>query len=397
MNDDQRPVVASYVPVFCKPEMLHIYRQVTGLRRWRAHVITGRRENPQAFWLHKRWLTVMPKYRWRFFRRLWFTRLRQVPWQLCNRELRALLEAVQTHNARVVHVYFGHMALHFLPLLKVSPWPVAVSFHGADAGVGVGRAAVAERFREVFRHAALILARSEALLDDLARLGCPREKLALNRTGIPLDDFPVVGRGIPSDGCWRLLQAGRLIEKKGHAATLAAFAGLRRDFPAARLVMAGDGPLGPALREQAQRLGVADAVEWPGFLDQQALRAAYAAAHLFLHPSLTGSDGNREGVPNALLEAMATGLPVVATRHGGIPEAVTDGRSGLLVAENDPAALEHALRDLLAAPPGRLAALGAAAAADVRAGFSAAAARDALEEHYDRMSMASLARPSGQV
>ena len=103
----------------------------------------------------------------------------------------------------------------------------------------------------------------------------------------------------------------------------------------------------------------------------------------FLHPSERGADGNQEGVPNALLEAMATGLPVIATFHGGIPEAVDDGRSGRLVPERDPAALAAALRELTSAGPERWQSLGRAAAAAVRERFELAAQAARLEEHYD--------------
>ena len=383
MSDFPRPVVASYVPVFCRPEMRHVHRQMTALRRWQPHVITGRRENADEFpWDNTR-LTLLPKYRWRFFRRLWCRHVTGLPWQAARPELDAFLAAARESGAALIHLYFGHMALHWLPLLRCSPLPVVVSFHGADAAVGMEGERQKQMMREAFGLARLVLARSRALLDDLAAMGCPPEKLALNRTGIPLEQFAPVRRSPPADGRFILLQGGRLIAKKDHATTLTALAGIRKIFPGVRLLIAGEGPEQPALLELAARLGVTDAIEWLGFLDQKAMVQALQEAHVFVHPSATGPDGNREGIPNGLLEAMATALPVVATRHGGIPEAVEEGVTGLLVGERDPEALAGAILRLLREPE-TARHLGEAGAESVRQEFASSAAIEALEAIYDR-------------
>ncbi len=381
---EQRPVVASYVPVFCQPEMWHLYRQVSGLVHWRAHVITQRWQHRKTFHMHKRWVTVLPKYRWRFFRRLWFTQLRRIPWQVSHAELIAMLDGIQTHHARVVHLYFGHIAPHWLPLLQVSPWPVVVSFHGADAGVGMDHPVRRRLMASVFQHAAAILARSQALLDDLAALGCPPEKLALNRTGIPLEEFPFLERPRQPDQPAVLLQSGRLIAKKGYATTLRALAALRAQGKNLRLHIAGEGPLEPELRRLAAELGIAEAIHWLGFLRQDNLHHQLHTATLFAHPSETSADGNREGVPNGMLEAMATGLPVVATRHGGIPEAITHDQNGLLIDEGDHTALAAAIASLLD-HPAQAAAIGRAAADSVRRHFSREASIASLEAIYDKI------------
>jgi len=118
-----------------------------------------------------------------------------------------------------------------------------------------------------------------------------------------------------------------------------------------------------------------------GFLPQGELRALYAESHIFLHPSELSVNGDQEGVPNAMLEAMASGLPVVATAHGGIPEAVEHGVSGLLTMERDPAALVQSLLTL-ARDPVRYAQMSAAAAARVAAAFDLETQARILEGHY---------------
>lgn len=383
MSGIERPVVASYVPVFCRPEMRHVHRQMAGLTRWRPHVITGRRENAGEFpWPDDR-LTILPKYRWRFFRRLWSRQVTGLPWQAARPEVGAFLDAARHSGASLIHLYFGHMALHWLPLLRVSPLPVVVSFHGADAGVGMEGETQKEMMAEAFGLARLVLGRSRALLNDLEAMGCPPEKLALNRTGIPLEEFAPVRREPPADGRFILLQGGRLIAKKDHASTFTALAEIRKTFPGVRLRIAGEGPEKPALEELANHLGITDAIEWLGFLDQKAMVQALHDAHVFVHPSATGPDGNREGIPNGLLEAMATGLPVVATRHGGIPEAVEDGVTGLLVGEREANALAEVIKSLLREPE-TASRLGEAGAQSVRREYGSSSAIEALEAIYDR-------------
>ncbi len=135
------------------------------------------------------------------------------------------------------------------------------------------------------------------------------------------------------------------------------------------------------LEELARELGMQDRVRFAGFLSQAQLREAFFESHIFLHPSELGADGNQEGVPNSMLEAMASGLPVFATRHGGIPEAIEDGVSGVLVEERDHAALAEALREWTRQPEdlSRLAQAGAHA---IAARFEQTRAGRALEEIY---------------
>jgi len=167
-----------------------------------------------------------------------------------------------------------------------------------------------------------------------------------------------------------LLQSCRLIEKKGVDLTLRTFAEIARRFDHAQLVIAGDGPVRADLEKLSVELGVEPRVRFTGFLNQQQLREEVYRAQLFLHPSRTTADGNREGVPNSMLEAMASGAAVIATRHGGIPEAVTEGESGLLVPENDGPALTAAALQVLEN-------------ADLLRRLSAGG-RSAVEERFDR-------------
>jgi glycosyltransferase involved in cell wall biosynthesis len=228
--------------------------------------------------------------------------------------------------------------------------------------------------------------RSESLGRALVEIGCAPEKVRIQRTGIPVDEIPFRVRAWPEDGAWRFVQACRLIEKKGLRTSLLAFAEFVERYPKSTFTIAGDGPLRAELEEQARDLGmrdlgIGDEVLFPGFVSQADLRELYYGSHIFLHPSERGADGNQEGVPNSMLEAMASGLPVFATKHGGIPEAIESGQSGILVQESDHDALASALLDAVANPEA-LAGLARGGAEAVRQEFEQTAQTRKLEDYY---------------
>ncbi|MFZ4777627.1 MAG: glycosyltransferase, partial [Terrimicrobiaceae bacterium] len=174
----------------------------------------------------------------------------------------------------------------------------------------------------------------------VAGLGCDPSKLRIMRTVLPPVSF--TQRHPPTDGRWRIVQASRLVEKKGLPTALRAFAVFLKSQPLTKFSIAGEGPLESDLRELATSLGIAASVDFPGFLSQESLARLIADAHIFLHPSETVR-GDVEGIPNSLLEAMASGLPSVATDHGGIPEVIQEGITGLLCQEGDRDGIAKAL------------------------------------------------------
>ncbi len=368
------PTVVFYCQDYLKQDMLHIHRQVEGLPTWKRAVVCQKRENADKFWISKSHCTVLPQDRGRWFSRFHASHVARGPFQWGTSQVIRLLKAVHHHEADVVHIFFGHIAVMLLPFIKACPLPVVVSFHGADAGVDMDKPRHAEALREVFLHASRVFARSQALLDDLARLGCPAEKLRLQRTGVPLAEWCFVDRQPPLDGSWTFFQACRHVEKKGLKASLSAFRSIHAQFPSSRLILAGDGPLTATLKGLAREWGLEGSVEFPGFLDQKQLRELAARSHVFLHPSETPANGNREGVPNAMLEAMASGMPILATTHGGIPEAVTHGRSGFLAGEGDADALASFGLEIISQPEVFL--------------RMARAAREEVSEKFDRLAVA---------
>jgi glycosyltransferase involved in cell wall biosynthesis len=194
----------------------------------------------------------------------------------------------------------------------------------------------------------------------LASLAPAPEKTALVYHGLDFTRFPEPPARAPkSQGPYTLLSVGRLVPKKGYGGLIAALARLPEDLDW-RFRHVGGGPLKDALQAEARRLGIADRITWLGAKPQEAVLAEYRSADLFILNSRIAEDGDRDGLPNVLMEAQSQRLPVIATNLAGIPELVIDGETGALVPADDPAALAQAIARLLRDPGlrGQLAAAG---------------------------------------
>lgn len=203
----------------------------------------------------------------------------------------------------------------------------------------------------------------------LAGLGAPKDKLVILPNGIRCADIPFRRRdgSTPRDAL-AIITVARLVEKKGVRFGIEAVAELRRAGLPARYTIVGAGPLLDELQDRARQLGVADVVDFAGAQPHARVLELLDAADVFLSPGVVAASGDVETQGVALLEAQAAGLPVVATRVGGVEETVADGRSGLLVAPADAPALAAALRTLYG-DPRRWADMGQAGRAHVAAGY----------------------------
>jgi colanic acid/amylovoran biosynthesis glycosyltransferase len=360
--------------------MLHIYRQVRALRGVQTFVVTKEVQNAERFPFRD--IEIIPKRRMNLLRHGWLKFVKRRPPIVYRGEYQTLDSLLARHGADLMHIYFGHTGVHLLPFIEQWDKPCVVSFHGADVALKQDIRDYPAKLRRLFDAVPLVLARSQSLANRLIELSCPPEKLRINRTGVPLNEFPFVHRQPPPNGCWRVMQACRLIPKKGVATSLRAFAIFKKDNPNAEFFIAGKGPLQPELEMLAAGLGIFKNVHFIGFLSQPKLMELYATSHLFLHPSETPPDQNQEGVPNSILEAMATGLPVAATQHGGIPEAVEHGRTGWLVPEEDHVALANGMQEI-ARSPRVLTEMGLRARAAVADRFEQEAQIDQLESFYE--------------
>jgi len=226
--------------------------------------------------------------------------------------------------------------------------PVVLTSHGTDLFL-LDRFPAARRLAgPIFRAARAVTVISSPLVERVERLGVPRDRITVLPMPLTVGRFSGPPRGQREAG--GLLFVGRLIERKGAEFAIRALAELRRKGRAARLTIVGDGPERPRLEALIKELGLFGIAELAGALSHESVAEHYRSASVLLMPAVTDWKGEQEGFGMVLVEAMATGLPVVATRSGGIPDVVTDGVTGLLVPERDPAALASAAAHILDDP-----------------------------------------------
>jgi len=270
----------------------------------------------------------------------------------------------------VVHAHFGPNGLLAVHLRKIGALsgPIVTTYHGIDL-----TRTLAERgpafYAPLFRAGELHLPVSRTFRAALLSAGADPDRCFVQHMGVDTARFAFAPPG-PAPGAARLVTVARLVEKKGVAYAIRAVAELHRAGRALEYMIIGDGPDRPALERLSQEFGLTDTVRFAGWMDTHAVRAEMKRADALLAPSVTARDQDAEGIPVTIMEAMASGLPVVSTRHSGIPELVIDGETGHLVDERDATGLARAVGSLLDAPD--------------RGATLAAAARALVEREYDK-------------
>lgn len=334
-------------------------RPASGLRRraaWTAAAVSA----------HVRLLVRGPR---RYARVLWYVARRRRNRAAAVHFLSAAPFALllERDGARHVHAAFAHgpaSVAHFVHLLTGLPF--SFSAHAKD--IYVSRPDV---LADKVADAEFALVCSQSAADALRRVAGPAAgKIRLAYHGVDTERFRPDGADseLAPARPLRVLAVGRLVEKKGYPVLLDALARARDRRWRLSCTIIGEGPCRAALEAQIEKLGLADVVSCRGACTQTEIAATYHAADIFVQASVVMADGDRDGVPNSVLEAMASGLPVVASAVAGIPEAVVDGSAGLLFPPGDAMALAAALGRLCDNPSLR-ARLGAEARRRVVAHF----------------------------
>ncbi len=205
-------------------------------------------------------------------------------------------------------------------------------------------------YDELFCYGDLFLPVCHSFAEKLRALGANRDKIKVCFTGIDSNKFAYSQRSYAPGGIIYVVTVCRLIEKKGLKVAIRAMANIIKEFSNVRYAIVGSGELRVKLKVLIKNLSVQNKIKFIGKRSQQEVVKILSKAHIFIHPSVTARNGDGEGIPRALKEAMSCGLPVIATLHNGIPEVVDEGISGFLVPEYDVISLERQLRYLILNP-----------------------------------------------
>ncbi|WP_273208568.1 glycosyltransferase [Marinobacter subterrani] len=263
-------------------------------------------------------------------------------------DARAMKRFLVGNEIDAVLAEYGPTAVSVMEACEQAGVPLIAQFHGYDAYRESLLAEFDSAYRQLFNSAAAVVGVSTHMCEQLAKLGAPADKLFHNACGA---DVPSEGPETSAkEQLPTFLMVGRLVEKKAPFVSILAFAELVKTVPDARLEVIGDGPLKSPCVQLAKALSVDDRITFSGAQPHDYVLKAMARVRGFIQHSVRAPDGDMEGTPVGVLEAMGMGLPVVATRHGGIQDIIDEGETGLLVDEYDAGAMAAALVQVATKP-----------------------------------------------
>lgn len=242
----------------------------------------------------------------------------------------AFMHSLKKNKIQVVLAQYGTTADKIVNVCKKINIPLITHFHGYDASVE----RVIENcnyYKSVFDYSTYVIAVSLSMQKRLIELGCPKEKVIYNTYG-PDDLFLNI---VPQFNESNFIAVGRFVNKKAPYYTVLAFKRVHEQFPSARLIMGGTGELLEACVNLIKVLKLQDVVLLPGIIDRTQFVEYLSKGLAFVQHSITALNGDQEGTPVAILEASAAGLPVISTKHAGIPDIIIEGETGFLVEEHD--------------------------------------------------------------
>lgn len=254
-------------------------------------------------------------------------------------------EYVKRNNISLLHAHHGQLGVLLLPFKEETNLPLVTSIRGRDATLANQPIGYLDNMKMLFDRGERFFPVCQYLADRLIAWGCPSEKIRVLYGGVDLNEFKY--RAPHKGDSQNILSIGRLVEKKGHHILMQAFQKIRGKFPNATLTIIGRGGLEEYLISLANQLNLGDSFRLLNHLPKDQVREQMTNADIFCAASLEAADGDVEGIPNTLKEAMAIGVPVISTNHAGIPELITNNKEGVLVQENNVDELADALEFML--------------------------------------------------
>mgnify|MGYP000265351428 CR=1 FL=1 len=251
---------------------------------------------------------------------------------LHEQAVRNLAEYLTTRNISVVLAEYGPTGVAMIEPCRLAGIPFVVHFHGFDASLKPILKKYRKGYDKLFKQTSAVICVSKEMKKDLLALGAPEERLYVNPYGV---DASLFAEAAPESAPGHFIAVGRFVDKKAPETVVCAFSEVTRSIPDTTLTMIGDGALRESCIRLADNLGLSNQVSFPGALEHMEVAQEMRKARCFVQHSVTPKTGDKEGTPNSVLEASASGLPVVATRHAGIVEAVIHKQTGLLCDEYD--------------------------------------------------------------
>ncbi|MEK6480084.1 glycosyltransferase [Catalinimonas sp. 4WD22] len=251
---------------------------------------------------------------------------------LMDQEIRSLFKILRKERVSCVLAEYGVTGAKLVQACKYYQIPLVVHFHGYDASKRDILELYENKYRVMFEFSKAIIAVSSDMKKKLIAFGALEDKVKCIPYGIDLSEF---GKKRKSQTTCNFLAVGRFVEKKAPYLTILAFSEVAKRVAKAKLFMVGDGPLLPICKQLVRSLDISNKVEFKGILTNQKVAELMEQTFCFVQHSVTAENGDAEGTPLAILEASASNLPIVSTKHAGIKDAVKHGETGFLVDEGD--------------------------------------------------------------
>lgn len=247
-----------------------------------------------------------------------------------------LLDICKKWDIQLIHAHYGFNGLYMLPIAQKLEIPLITTFHGNDISLYLNKKSYVKSLKSLFNYPnSYQIGVSDLFKKRLIKLGSKEERTLKHYIGVNLSDFYFNLRTDKKNKPIKFLQISNFVNKKGHEFTIKAFNIFSQNHNNVSLILGGDGPNLNKSKKLVERLNIKNRVIFLGRVNPLNVQKYMQDCDIFIHNSVTGKDGSQEGIPTVIMEAMASGMPILSTRHSGIPELVKDGINGYLSEERN--------------------------------------------------------------